>query len=135
MSFGGAALAALLTASAAASGLGASVDAAAPGQQDYLQLCAGCHGAGGRGDGPRVETLATHPPDLTQLAAANGGSFPETLVYQVIDGRRIVRSHGTTTMPVWGEELARGGASESDIERRVGALIGHIESLQQPLHR
>lgn len=104
---------------------------ATPGRGDYLVHCAICHGDSGRGDGPQAGTLTAPPPDLTRLAALNGGSFPETLVYQIIDGRRIVRSHGTPAMPVWGRSFARDGASETDIEQRLTALIAYIESLQE----
>jgi mono/diheme cytochrome c family protein len=109
----------------------ACTDDLAPGRIDYLSHCAACHGDSGRGDGPQADTLTAPLPDLTRLAAVNGGSFPETLVYQIIDGRRIVRSHGTPEMPVWGRSFARSGASEAVIEQRLTALVAYIESLQE----
>lgn len=35
----------------------------------YRKYCAGCHGAGGRGDGPAAAALAVRPPDLTEHIA------------------------------------------------------------------
>jgi hypothetical protein len=44
-------------------------------------------------------------PDLTRLADNNHGVFPFDRVYQVIDGRQEVKSHGTRDMPVWGRHF------------------------------
>jgi len=63
----------------------------------YLRHCASCHGASGHGDGPAAAALTPPPNDLTRYHA----SLPELM--QVIDGRRAVRAHGTSAMPVWGE--------------------------------
>jgi hypothetical protein len=38
-----------------------------PGRILYLTYCQGCHGLGGRGDGPAAASLRTPPPDLTRL--------------------------------------------------------------------
>ena len=103
------------------------------GRADYLDHCAACHGEQGRGDGPLAGELESVPLDLTRLSADNGGSFPETLVFQVIDGRRITRSHGTREMPVWGNRFALDGGSEMEIELRITALIDYLESLQESL--
>lgn len=53
---------------------------------DYVTLCAPCHGAGGKGDGPAAAGLAKAPADLTGLAAANGGTFPTAAVMAQIWG-------------------------------------------------
>lgn len=58
----------------------------ADGAQDYADFCAGCHGAGGRGDGPAAADLSRRPADLTTLSARNGGSFPGTRVMAKIWG-------------------------------------------------
>ena len=82
------------------------------GQHDYLEYCADCHAQDGKGNGPKAKQLSKQPKDLTVLSKENGGSFPETAVYQIIDGRRIkteldgVRvetAHGLNDMPNWGE--------------------------------
>ena len=63
----------------------------------YERHCASCHGESGRGDGPAAAALSPPPTDLTQYR----GSVQELMA--VIDGRRAVRAHGTSNMPVWGE--------------------------------
>lgn len=115
-----------------AAGTAAQESERPPGWQDYTDHCAVCHGETGRGDGPLAGELRRPPRDLTQLAADNGGSFPETLVFRVIDGRRMVGAHGSSQMPVWGRRFRLEGASESEIELRITALIDYLESLQRP---
>lgn len=60
----------------------------------YRATCATCHMPGSTPQGP----------DLTQLAALNGGSFPVEEVTRIIDGRAELRAHGSP-MPVWGAIL------------------------------
>lgn len=38
------------------------------GKATYGELCAKCHGPGGKGDGKEAATLATKPKDLTECA-------------------------------------------------------------------
>ena len=56
------------------------------GRASYSDLCAGCHGAGGKGDGPNALGLSVKPADLTQIAARNGGVFPRVRTMATIDG-------------------------------------------------
>jgi len=51
----------------------------------------------------RVLTL--DPPDLTRLAAGNGGVFPRKRVIWRIDGRDPLLAHGNE-MPVYGDLFA-----------------------------
>ena len=60
------------------------------GAEDFDELCAPCHGATGKGDGPMGKTLAHRPADLTGLAARHGGKFPMAYVMSKIWGY----SHG-----------------------------------------
>jgi mono/diheme cytochrome c family protein len=62
----------------------------------YARYCASCHGTAGRGDGPVAGELAKRPPDLTTL------SYDVATLMTIIDGRKSVRVHGTSAMPVWG---------------------------------
>jgi mono/diheme cytochrome c family protein len=71
-----------------------------PGEIEFLSSCAPCHGAEGKGNGPMSAALKATPPDLTVLAKNNGGVFPFSNVYEVIDGRKVVAAHGTREMPV-----------------------------------
>lgn len=73
------------------------------GKQMYLKYCASCHGSAGQGDGPVSRDLKINVPDLTLLRAKNKGIYPLNRVMSSIDGGRVVRGHGTRTMPVWGE--------------------------------
>ena len=72
------------------------------GRSEFLAHCAGCHGADGKGDGPRSATLSIKPADLTTLAKRNNGMFAPGLVYQLIDGRNARINHRSTAMPIWG---------------------------------
>lgn len=68
----------------------------------FQSSCASCHGVDGKGKGPVSGQLKTAPSDLTVLAKKNGGVFPVSAVYEVIDGRKAIAAHGTRQMPVWG---------------------------------
>lgn len=92
---------------------GAAGDAAAEkksatdfGARLYSDSCAICHGAQGKGNGVGIEFLNRQPADLTVLSKNNGGVFPLERVQQVIDGRDLVKGHGSRDMPVWGRVFA-----------------------------
>jgi len=72
------------------------------GLTEYMENCAGCHGADGKGGGPLSAKLKTKPTDLTLLAKRNHGSFDSTAVYQMIDGRNPGAKHRGAEMPIWG---------------------------------
>ena len=71
------------------------------GKQEYLRSCAVCHGTDGKGTGPASAALKKPAPSLTTLSKANGGVFPFSSVYSVIDGGQTVIAHGTREMPIW----------------------------------
>ena len=93
--------------------------------------CAGCHGEGGRGDGPVADLLEVRPVDLTQLAARADG-VDEAWLATVIDGRERIRGHGTSRMPVWGMTFALelGSEREDEIRHRIEVLATYVMSLQ-----
>jgi hypothetical protein len=73
------------------------------GQANFMANCAQCHGADGRGNGPRSATLNTKPADLTLLAVKNNGVFDPGTIFQMIDGRQPgSRAHLSADMPIWG---------------------------------
>ena len=102
----------------------------------FNNLCAVCHGTGGKGDGSAVSALETAVPDLTVLAANNDGVYPHKKVESAITGKARVVAHGTTDMPVWGQlflELRRDwkpARREAFAHQQIQALTTHIESLQ-----
>ena len=76
-------------------------------KDEFTQSCAPCHGVTGKGDGPIVKSLTKAPADLTKLSQKNGGVFPFSSLYDVIDGRTQVLAHGPREMPVWGDVYKR----------------------------
>ena len=116
------------------------------GKFEYLNSCASCHGTTGKGDGPVVKSLTKPPTDLTRLSETNSGVFPFARIYDVIDGRFELATHGTRDMPVWGEIYKRSWAQgqngtlpylaskevvESIVRVRILALIDYIFTLQE----
>jgi mono/diheme cytochrome c family protein len=85
------------------------------GRDLFVRYCAACHGPGGGGDGPAAAALQPPPADLTRLKERYGEPYPLRRIITAIDGRRPVRAHGESAMPVWGQVFER----EME-ERRVG---------------
>lgn len=115
------------------------------GKGEYFSGCASCHGLNGKGDGPVGKQLKVHPADLTALTKKNNGVFPFNRVYQIIDGRDEVSSHGTREMPIWGYRftpphynlkhaddyiLAPPVSSEGVIRTRILAVIDYLNRIQ-----
>jgi mono/diheme cytochrome c family protein len=109
-----------------------------PGEQDYKNNCAVCHGPTGKGDGEAVYVLpGLKPPNLTQLSKNNGGHFPAQQVYQAIDGRDNIAAHhlGDRRMPTWGVNFQMGEGqpnptSEANTRKRIQDLVSYIQTLQ-----
>ena len=74
-------------------------------RQDFMTLCADCHNADARGNGPLTKHLTKVPPDLTRIKQRSHGRFDETAVYDWILGLKMTESHGTREMPIWGDWL------------------------------
>ena len=108
---------------------------AASGKQMYRNYCAVCHGLDGRGGGPAASALKSPPPDLSQLASNNGGKFPATHVYSVLQFGMETTAHGTKDMPIWGpalRSLANGSpVPEMQEHQRLANLTTYLKSLQQ----
>ena len=108
------------------------------GKRDYLNYCAACHGADGKGDGTLGQFLTLAVPDLTRLSKLNAGIFPEERVVEVIDGRTEVKVHGMRDMPVWGDWFNReaAGSDTSSTARqlivndRIASLVSYLKSIQ-----
>jgi mono/diheme cytochrome c family protein len=103
------------------------------GQQLYRMHCASCHGVAGRGDGPLAEYLTVPPANLAVIAARNRGVFPTEIVHRIVDGRRVLKTHGDSTMPIWGDAFSLSGSPDADkaTAEKIRAVVAHVESLQQ----
>jgi len=99
------------------------------GKTEYRSSCAACHGINGKGDGPLSKELKTSPTDLTVLAKNNKGVFPYDMVYETIDGRHAVASHGTREMPAWGYRF--GPPQAFRFKNRMLAVIDYLKRIQE----
>jgi cytochrome c553 len=116
---------------------------AAPSATEFRNSCAVCHGVDGQGNGPMAVLLKVKPPDLTRLAARNGGKFPVEYVMKIIDGRTVVGPHGTRDMPIWGDrymrdfpksvtqEPNRSKTAEPLVRARILELTYYLRSIQK----
>ena len=103
------------------------------GAQAYRIYCGGCHGAGAKGDGPLADLLKIPPSDLTRFRAGNNGTFPVERVTEAIDGRAVVRGHGSQ-MPVWAmsfRDRGRDSDQRQEIEERIRDIVQYLESVQE----
>jgi mono/diheme cytochrome c family protein len=102
----------------------------------YQAYCAVCHGKDGKGAGPMAKSLKVKVPDLTTIAARNGGTFPSEDVQKIISGEDAKPAgHGTREMPVWGPIFSQ-IAWDQDLGRlRVYNLAKYIEGLQSTAPR
>jgi len=102
----------------------------------FKAYCASCHGIGGRGDGPVAASLKVEVPDLTRIAARQGGQFPAEQIRKIIDGRTTMPPHGSREMPVWGQEFRAAALNDSRAQQRVDGLIDslvqYLRSIQGP---
>lgn len=110
-------------------------------RDDFLALCADCHGADAKGNGPLAKNLAKVPPDLTRIKERANGEFNEKAVFDWILGLNTPNFHGTREMPIWGDwlmdetledstSLEAAPLAEKQVERRVMAIVKYLEGLQ-----
>ena len=108
------------------------------GEQLFRDNCSGCHGIGGKGDGPAAEGLEPKPADLTRLAARNGGVFPTADVMSAIDG--YARQGSPSEMPEFGANLKDaevvlvdvGDGVQTPTPEPLYAVTLYLESTQKP---
>lgn len=113
---------------------GSSPTEAYSGSALYKTYCATCHGLSAKGDGPLADRLRFRPPDLTLLAHRNDKKWDGDKVARIIDGRDPLKGHGGPDMPVWGDAFksSRERFDEASVKARIRALVGYLESLQEP---
>ncbi|MHC9236577.1 c-type cytochrome [Pseudooceanicola sp. 502str34] len=127
-------------AAALALGLVACTEARMPDRADgtafFAANCTSCHGPEGRGNGPLASGLATAPADLTKLAAANGGTFPEAQALAYIYGDPV-QGHLARVMPEFGGAMAEDlvpveiDGVLTPTPRELAALLAYLESIQE----
>ncbi len=105
------------------------------GRLNYMTYCLNCHGDEGKGDGPLNELINMKPSDLTALAAANDGEFPEEWVDGVIRGydEEVLLAHGDREMPIWEavwQEQAEGDNVVETVDTRVAEIIAYLKTIQ-----
>lgn len=118
----------------ALAGCGTDVDV---GRSAYLGHCTDCHGTGGTGDGPLAPIAGKAVPDLTNLSAAWGGSYPKDYVIRAV-GRPSEVHGGIPAMPDFAALLAGEpviytlpGGQEIATTDTVLALAAYLETLQR----
>lgn len=97
----------------------------------YQAHCAVCHGREAKGGGPMASALKVSPPDLTRIAARNGGHFPLARVQKIIAGEvRILAGHRTEEMPAWGPVFSQIVWDRDLGQVRVYNLARYLEEKQ-----
>ncbi|MDH3254162.1 MAG: c-type cytochrome [Acidobacteriota bacterium] len=106
------------------------------GKELYAELCAVCHGADAKGNGPAAAALKKPVPDVTQLTKGNQGVFPAEDVRKAITGEAGILSHGTLEMPIWGKVFAdvrpdvKPFRREAFARQQIYNLTAYVESVQ-----
>ena len=107
-----------------------------PGEQAYQDYCAICHGTRALGDGPLAPELEVPPPDLTRIAARNGGVFPMRAVADTVYG--FSGKHEADLMPEFsplldGQDVAVPAPDGGDevMPVRLAEVVTYLESLQR----
>lgn len=99
----------------------------------YRQYCSACHGLDANGQGPLATVLSPPPPNLTLLGDKYGLPLPKARLAEFIDGRREVRAHGSSDMPVWGRRMVDGPPSSGADAHTAGTIqliLDYLQSVQ-----
>lgn len=114
------------------------------GKDLYRAYCAQCHGADGKGTGPRAAALKKPPADLTRIAERAGGEFNQEAVIQYIMGIRpggkvaydpvsgqvrVMTAEGPADMPAWGH-MFRNFWPDQPERMRFVSLAKYLKSIQ-----
>ena len=103
----------------------------AAGKQTYMDHCAACHGADGRGHGPVASALKKSPANLRTLAIRHDGKFPEDYVTRVVLSGDPILGHGSSDMPIWGPVFSMyENGDELGVRRRIKNLCKYLAFIQ-----
>jgi mono/diheme cytochrome c family protein len=103
---------------------------AAVGKTHFQKYCTSCHGDDGKG--VYIDSLKTQPADLTKIGSAKSEGFPILYVANVIDGRKMAKSHGNREMPVWGEVFSgEEYLNEDQIKGKLAEIIAYLMTIQK----
>lgn len=93
---------------------------AAKGKEKYQELCAACHGATGKGDGPTAAALPVKPRDHT--SAAYMDKLTDQQIFNTIKqgGEAVGKS---PIMPRWGGILN---------DQQIEDLVAYVRALAHP---
>ena len=101
------------------------------GRAEFLENCAVCHGADGKGTGPSGATLKTKPADLTVLAKKNHGAFSPDTVYKLIEDGAAGRAHLSGDMPLWSCQLPASDTGPGTTRKR---RYGRFRPVKSKVH-
>jgi hypothetical protein len=101
----------------------------------FAHFCESCHGADARGHGVVAPYLALKVPDLTMIAIQHECRFPDSEVFQIIDGQSSDDQFtGKRHMPIWGYDLYGDEADDAQAHQRatarVNSLVAYLRSVQ-----
>jgi hypothetical protein len=54
-------------------------------------------------------------------------------VHRIVDGRRALKTHGDSEMPIWGDAFSLSGSADAEkaTTEKIRRLVAYVESLQQ----
>ena len=95
----------------------------AEGKKIYLTYCSGCHGEGGKGDGPAAKSLPVKPTNHTEGTFMN--QLPDKYLFDIISkgGSAVDKA---PFMPAWGGQLK---------EKQIRDILSYIRSLAVPPYK
>jgi hypothetical protein len=101
----------------------------------FAHFCESCHGADARGHGVVAPYLVVKVPDLTMIAIQHGCQFPDSEIFQIIDGQsNDDQFTDKRHMPIWGYELFGNEADDAQAHQRatasVNSLVGYLRGIQ-----
>lgn len=106
-----------------------------PAYRAYRENCGACHGVFADGNGPVAQFLDPKPRNLTQLYKEFGTPLATAKLISVIDGRDMVRAHGTSEMPIWGKNLYRSippNPGKEALKRgTIQLIIEYLQTIQE----